>query len=466
MRDDWNYQESSDIDFGDKRLNKRYEKILCDICKHIDLSIPQAMPHYSDCEAVYRFLNNENVDYVKLLEEHGVQTLKRMQDLESVHTILAVQDTTSIDLTNKNIGDKLGFLENPSARGYLFHPTMLVTPDNQVLGMIQNIIWTRDTEPVVQSAKEKREKNRQRPIEEKESLRWLSSYKEVDKIAKEYPQKRFISIGDRESDIYDLIKESCQEDSTAKIIIRSAHDRKTLENDQQMSLLWTQLIESEVKATYNISIPATHKRDARDSIVEVRYKRVSIIPPQIAKEKKTIKINVVCVTEKNDNVSENDKLSWMLLTTLPIDTLEQVNEVVMYYKQRWKIEVFFKVLKSVCNVESHHFREPSAYLACLSIKIICACRVLYMGQVCINSPDLDPRIIFSDIELSIIRTMSNKKDLVTARDFIHALAAMGGYMNRNKNSNPGYIHISQGINVMSYMKDYRLAIEKEEWFPK
>lgn len=466
MCDDWNAQESENINFKDERLNKRYEKILNDICTHISLSIPQALPHYSDCESVYRFINNEKVNHSNLLAEHGVQTLKRMQDLESVHTILAVQDTTSIDLTNKNIGDRLGYLENPSARGYFYHPTMLITPDNQVLGMVQNNIWTRELEQMNLSASEKRERNRQRPIEEKESMRWLSSYREVDEIAKQYPQKRFVSIGDRESDIYDLILESCQEGSTAKIIIRSAHDRKTVENDSQMKLLWGQLLESKVKLSYHISIPATHNREARESIVEVRSKSVNVMPPQIFKDKRTIEINAVCVTEKNDNIPESEKLNWMLLTTLPIDTDEQVNEVVTYYKQRWRIEVFFKVLKSVCKVESHHFREPSAYLVCIAIKIICACRVLYMGQVCINNPDLDPRIIFSDIELSIIMTMSKKKDLVTARDFIHALAAMGGYMNRNKNSNPGYIHISQGINVMSNMKDYRLAIQKEEWFPK
>ncbi|HOD54145.1 MAG TPA: transposase DNA-binding-containing protein, partial [Candidatus Cloacimonadota bacterium] len=93
MYDDWNVQESGNIDFGDKRLNKRYDKILHDVCKQISLSIPQALPHYSDCEAVYRFVNNNKVNYCELLAEHGYQTLNRMQDLSSVDTILAVQDT-------------------------------------------------------------------------------------------------------------------------------------------------------------------------------------------------------------------------------------------------------------------------------------------------------------------------------------------------------------------------------------
>ena len=410
MYDDWNVQESENIDFGDKRLNKRYSKIFHDICMHISLSIPQALPHYSDCEAVYRFVNNDKVNYCDLLAEHGYQTLNRMQDLSSVDTILAVQDTTSIDLTSKNIGKKLGHLENIASKGYFYHPTMLVTPDNQVLGMVQNNIWTRDPEAEILSAKEKRERNRQRPIEEKESVRWLSSFKEVDSIAKQYRQKQFVSIGDRESDMIDLISEACLESTVAKIIIRSAHDRKTLKDDNQIKLLWEQLLESNVKITYDISIPATHKREARKSIVEVRCKKVNIIPPQIFKDKRTIEINVVCVTEINDEVPENERLDWLLLTTLPIDTEDQVNKVITYYKQRWKIEVFFRVLKSVCKVESHHFRNPSAYLACLAIKIICACRVLYMGQVCISSPDLDPNIIFSELELKIIRTMSKKKE--------------------------------------------------------
>jgi hypothetical protein len=461
MNDNWTLYESKDIVFGDKRLNERYEKILNAVCKHISLSIPQALANYSDCEAVYRFVNNDKVNYLDLLEEHGVQTLKRMKDLETVHTILAVQDTTSIDLTTKNLADKLGSLEQSTTRGFFYHPTMLVTPDNQVLGMVQNNIWTRDLETIKLTAKDKRERNRQRPIEEKESMRWILSYREINEIAKQYPQKRVVSIGDRESDIFDLLRESTQDNASAKIIIRATHDRKTIEDDEKIKLLWTQLLESDVKVTYSISIPATHKREARESIVEVRCKKVNIIPPQIVKSKKTSPINVVFVSEVNENVPENERLQWMLLTTLPIDTEEQVNEVVMYYKQRWKIEVFFKVLKSVCKVESHHFREPSAYLVCLSIKVVCAWRVLHMGQICLNNPDIDPRVIFSELELRIIKKMSKKKDLVTARDYIHALAKLGGYMNRNRNSNPGYVHISQGLNVISNIKDYEMELQKE-----
>lgn len=461
METSWSLSETENILFGDKRLNKRYDKILSDICKKISLSIPQALPNYSDCEAVYRFVNNDKVNYQDLLEEHGIQTLKKMRELKSTHTILAVQDTTSIDLTTKNISDKLGCLEQASARGFFYHPTMLVTPDNQVLGMIQNNIWTRDMEPPKLSAKDKRERNRQRPIEEKESMRWILSYMEVNKTAEQYPELRFISIGDRESDIFELLKISTGDNASAKIIIRAAHDRKTREEDKDVKLLWSQLLESKVAITYNLTIPATHKREARESLVEVRSKRVNIVPPKIEKSNKTSPINAVLVSEINENIPENEKLEWMLLTTLPVDTTEQINEVIMYYKQRWKIEVFFKVLKSVCKVESHHFREPSAYLACLSIKVICACRVLYMGQVCLHAPDLDPRLIFSEMELNIIKTMSKKKDLVTARDYIHALAKLGGYMNRNKNSNPGYLHISQGINVISNMKDYAMLLQRE-----
>lgn len=42
-------------------------------------------------------------------------------------------------------------------------------------------------------------------------------------------------------------------------------------------------------------------------------------------------------------------VEWLLLTTLPIETLEDVWKLVEHYYGRWSIEVFFRTLKSGCR---------------------------------------------------------------------------------------------------------------------
>lgn len=47
----------------------------------------------------------------------------------------------------------------------------------------------------------------------------------------------------------------------------------------------------------------------------------------------------------------SDKLEWLLLTNGKLNDLKDVLNVIKYYLLRWKIEIYFKVLKSGCQVE-------------------------------------------------------------------------------------------------------------------
>ena len=54
-----------------------------------------------------------------------------------------------------------------------------------------------------------------------------------------------------------------------------------------------------------------------------------------------------------------DALRWVLLTSIPVRTFAEAQTVVGYYLQRWRIEDFFRVLKSGCKVEE--LQMQSAY---------------------------------------------------------------------------------------------------------
>jgi hypothetical protein len=53
-----------------------------------------------------------------------------------------------------------------------------------------------------------------------------------------------------------------------------------------------------------------------------------------------------------------DPLCWLLFTSLAIDTIEQQACAGTLYEQRWRIEEYFKRLKSGFRIEYTHFTEP------------------------------------------------------------------------------------------------------------
>jgi hypothetical protein len=98
-------------------------------------------------------------------------------------------------------------------------------------------------------------------------------------------------------------------------------------------------------------------------------------------------VNAVFVTEINPP-PDVEPLDWLLLTSLPIDTLANVLQVVDYYTSRWQIEVFFKVLKQGCTVERLQLQKARRVENCLALYCIVAWRILHvtmLGRECPNA---------------------------------------------------------------------------------
>ena len=71
-------------------------------------------------------------------------------------------------------------------------------------------------------------------------------------------------------------------------------------------------------------------------------------------------------------------MEWLLLTSLPVDGVEQVRQVIQYYCARWMIEVFFRVLKSGCRAEERRFEHIDRLLSCLAVYLIVAWRTMFV----------------------------------------------------------------------------------------
>jgi hypothetical protein len=133
-------------------------------------------------------------------------------------------------------------------------------------------------------------------------------------------------------------------------------------------------------------------------------------------------------------------VEWLLLTTLPIETIEQVREIVLYYTIRFLIEVFFRVLKSGCRVEARRFEALDRLLPCLAVYLIAAWRTLMLCRLGRSCPELNCEAVFDPSEWKAVWKVTQKDELPTTppklETILKLIAQLGGYVNRPGRKDP------------------------------
>ena len=150
-------------------------------------------------------------------------------------------------------------------------------------------------------------------------------------------------------------------------------------------------------------------------------------------------MNVVLVEETNPPHGATP-IQWLLITTLPIDDPEQVQQIVSYYSVRWQIEIYFRTMKSGCRIEDRKFETLDRLLNCVAVYSIVAWKIMYLCRLGRECPDLDCDIIFEPSEWkSVCMTVCHEDPPSTAptlNEMIRMIATLGGYVNR-RSTQPG-----------------------------
>lgn len=422
--------EMQGVDFGDKRLNKRCKTIVNALAANPEASINAACDGWSDTLAAYRFFNNEAVSSELILQPHRVATECRMRE-QSV--VLIVQDTTELDYTD-HPPDNARCLNVANRFGLYLHAHLAVTPDNLCLGIVKAEYFDRSPESLGKSLQRKT-----LPIEEKESFRWLNGYRLACELASTCPQTQIVSIADREADIYDIFVDAQQQTGLrADYIIRAKEDRCTLERDPETGPLAYRKVRDEVScskllATRTIELNQTPNRTARQAFLEIRAITVVVKSPRSRSYLPDVTHNVVLVKEVG-GPGDDTEVSWLLLTTLPIDTIDGLLRIVDYYVARWIVEVYFRTLKTGCRVEQIQLETTSRLKRCLAFYEIIAWRILYLTYLNRTSPTLPCTVVFADYEWKPVWRVVTKKPLPkktpTLSKMMQLVAQLGGYNNR------------------------------------
>lgn len=441
------------IDLGDERLNRRSKTILEALAANPQASINAACAGWSETLAAYRFFDNPAVEPEKILAPHQQATKQRIQ---AHPVVLVIQDTTEFDFTSHPPQDA-GCLDKSYRFGFYDHTYLAVTPERVCLGVVGDEQFDRTPESLG-----KTHERVNWPIEDKESFRWLTGYRVASQLAQECPGTQIVSVADSEADIYDIFLDAQEQEAPARFIIRAKENRSTPERDPASGPAVYRKVKDEVQASAvrlrkTIELSQTPKRKARAAELEIRALAVTVKPPHARSSLPPVEYNVVLVEEVNGPQDGTD-VNWLLITTLPIETIPQIELIIDYYVARWMIEVYFRTLKTGCQVEEIQLEAVHRVKNCLAFYKIIAWRILYLTHLNRERPNLSCEVVFDRQEWEavwqVVKQEAPPQQAPLLGDLMKLVAELGGYNNRPSEPRPGPQTIWMGLRRML---DFTLA---------
>lgn len=450
---DWAEEELGQADLGDRRLVKRGCQLARSFYSQPQAQLPEACGSRAATKAAYRFFDHPRVTSPVLLQSHYAATARRVA---SEAVVLAVQDTTSLNYSAHPAVEMLGLIgsEVDGPTGMLVHSTLAFNLSGTPLGLVDVQCWTRDPDDFG-----KKNQRYQLPLEAKESVRWLRSLEALERLQPQCPNTRLVSVGDREADIYELFVWATEKPDRPGLLVRA--ERERILSDEQGDL-WAYVPSLPVVGKLELQVPRRGNRAARIACLEIRFAPVQLRAPKRKPGLGSVRVWAVLAREAAAPEG-TPPLEWMLLTTLRVEGLDGAIEKLRWYAGRWGIEVFHRVLKSGCRIESRQLGGADRLEACLAIDLVVAWRIHHLTKLGREMPEVPCTVYFEEHEWKalVVHTTRNPiapKEPPTLRQAMCMMAALGGFLGRKGDGNPGTQTLWRGMQHLDDLADMYLVM--------
>lgn len=400
-------EQASPIDdisyMGDQRLEERGNRIAAEMFQKETVILNQLADTRAELVASSRFFNNTRVSLEGLQDE----AITRCAELVQGCHVLAIQETSEINYQHhteklEKSDPDLGPLGNNRDMGFFLHPMLVVdAQDGFPLGVSEIYLWNRAWDRPTKAER----KYHTLPIEEKESSRWIQTGLRTKELLTEAASVTIMA--DREADLYEEFIEL--PDEQPHLLIRSSHNRCVSRDegaldDEVPDTLLEYLGSQPVAGRYTLEIPKGHtKRQARTAEIEVRFCPVTLARPKNAVNKalpEYVEVYAVEAKEVASSVPAGEKpILWRLLTTHPVHTFGEAVQIIQWYRWRWMIEQFFRILKSQgLDVEASQLESGAALKKMVVMAISTALRILQLTLERDGTSGRPGTIVFSETE--------------------------------------------------------------------
>jgi Transposase Tn5 dimerisation domain/Transposase DNA-binding len=420
----WAEEEMGGAELGDARRSRRLVRLVERLGEQPSLSIPAACCGAGETKAAYRLLSHDAVGWDDILGPHLKNSLQRMH---AEPVVLCLQDTAELNFNGQDI-EGLGPLSYEAQRGMYLHTTYAVTPQRVPLGALNAWMWARQAKNA--------DGTRAGMLE---STRWVEGYERLAELAAQLPVTKLVCVGDRESDMLELLLKARDLGHPVDYVLRCQHNRVLPEG----SKLWDAVMGSEPLGRIRFEMPAGRGRPARGVEQELRVQRVKL------RDRRGGHVELTCLIASEVNTPAGAKpVVWRLLSNRVVCTLEQAVELVNWYRARWEVELLFLTLKEGCRVEALQLGSMQRIERALAVYLVVAWRIgllMRLGRAC---PDWDAERLLSREEWQAAWIVARKKPpptTPTLRAALHMIARLGGFLGRKGDGEPGVKSLWTGL---------------------
>lgn len=411
----WAQQEFGGAPLGDRRLSERLVNIAQSKAERPGRAFTGvAEGDWAAVKAYYRFIDHPDHEAITLphvLEPHRQRTIQRMK---GQHTVLCIQDGSDLDYSSLAQCEGLGVIgTNQTAaqsRGLHLHCTLAVAPNGLPLGVLR----AQCVAPELKSPDDKR-LSYTIPIEEKDTFCWIEGLRDTREVAAQMPQTRLINVCDREADFFELFEEQ-RRNPGVDLLVRANHNRVIIDEPFK---LFEAVRQAPLQTKIQVHVPrqsarpklskkkARAKRPSRQAELEVRYQRIQLRPSKYYSDKDPLDIWIIHAVESSPPEGTSP-VEWFLLTTVDLRSAEDAVACLRWYGLRWRMEDFHRVLKSGCGVEQIAHETAERIRRAIAINLVIAWRIMLMTLLGRETPQLPPEVLFSDLELQVLRAYAKK----------------------------------------------------------
>ena len=336
--------------------------------------------------------------------------------------VLMVHDDTILDFSPHRTLKGAGRVGDDRGTGFLAHSCLAVLPSGTTLGLAHQTIWARPPKGVTPQTRE--------------SAVWAET---VETIGRPPDGTVFVSVGDRGADIFAHLERV--RDAGWDAVVRAARERRLVQGGASLTAL---------RAARAMGASSIRTKTG-EAVVCVAWRELELLPPRNGPQGRTpIRVRGVRVW--------NDRLEWLLLTTRPIESLDQALEIVSWYTRRWIVEEFHKAWKTGCRAEERRLTQADRLVPLLGALAIVAVRLLTLrdaarrdGTAPADAPAAARKLLAAKLQRPAECFASN-------RAFLRGVAQLGGFLARKSDGDPGWQTLWKGWSIlMTLVEGYELA---------
>jgi hypothetical protein len=460
--------EYAHVDLGDERLNRRAALIGEAWNAAPSAPCPKIARSKAELEGLYGFVENQAVDYRKILASHAIQTCLRIDEGGRGRTVLVVHDTTSYEFSGEVHRAGMGWL-GPQKQGFFAHVALALAADGSrcPLGVVGLSVTMRPRPVPSEAPKKKRTAKECAADPNRDSLRWKRLVDETTDLLRGHAIP--IHLMDREADSYELFAGMISKGQRFVVRARELARDVTTSADEFVAVSKLGGVAERAVAVVARDVLLNRRRQSkfkdgnkkhppratRAAKLEFTAERVRLHRSKYVVDKsiqKTIDVGIVHVREI-DAPPEMQPVEWLLVTTEPTGTVDEILHVVDCYRARWTIEEFFKATKTGCAYEKRQLESAHALLIALALCVPIAWQMLLLRHQARHQPEAPARTVVSEERLEVLLAIARDPlpPSPTARDIFFAIAALGGHIARN--GPPGWLTLRGGMDKLVFAED-------------